>query len=70
MYHDFDEGWGGNGKAESNGYPNGVKRSKYCETDQSMMSYSSSKSIWSVCSKENFHAHYINLRKSWCLGGK
>ena len=77
MYHDFDIKWGGKdtdndgkGNHGTNGYPNGLKRSKYCETNQSVMSYSSTKTIWSVCSKENFHAHYINFQKDWCLDGK
>ena len=61
MYHDFDIKWGGKGRAKTNGYPNGDKRSKYCETDQSVMSYNSASFLWSVCSKENFLAHYINF---------
>jgi len=73
MYHDFDIAWGGKdtsgnekGNHGTNGYPNG-KSPHYCETDQSIMSYGQSSFLWSVCSKENFQAHYIKFQKDWCL---
>ena len=65
MNHDFHRTHGGTGRFKSNGYPNGK-----CETDENIMSYSTSKKKWSTCSKKDFQAHYLRRQGSWCMEGK
>ena len=70
LFHDFDKRHGGNGNQKSNGWPNG-RAPYYCETDKSIMSYSSSEIKWTQCNKLDFEAHYLNCNKmqSWCMDG-
>jgi len=66
LFHDFDKRHGGNGNQKSNGWPNG-RAPYYCETDKSIMSYSSSEIKWTTCNKLDFEAHYLSLKSSWCM---
>ena len=60
MYHDFDEVHGG--------------QSNSCNQNNHIMSYGSSKEIWSTCSKHDFEARYLWVKQtssvSWCMEGK
>ena len=55
MRHDFDAKHGGDSSA--------------CNQDNHIMSYGSSKEKWSLCSKKDFEARYLNTKDQWCMEG-